>query len=223
VNIAAVSNTNPHHDAPLLWAGTPLEQARLVIILLHGRGASARDILSIADVLGRAGVAFVAPQASSFSWYPQPFLAEIEANEPWLSSAHELIESIMAECAARGLSGERCGLVGFSQGGCLAVDHAARYPRRWGLVAAFTGGLIGPPGASFDFNGSLDGTPAFLGANDPDPHVPWARVTESVEVLARMGAQVDLQRYPNAGHTINADEIERTRLLLDQVLADLEP
>ena len=209
---------DPHADAPLAWAGRPLEEADGAVLLLHGRGSTASDILGLSRFLRSESLCFVAPQASGRSWYPRSFLAPHEQNEPHLTSSHRLISSILGGLAEAGFEDERCALVGFSQGACLALDHAARFPRRFGAIAAFTGGLIGPPAHSFEINGDLAGTPVFIGANDPDPHVPWERVSESAEVLGGAGASVELRRYPGEPHSINSDEITRASEVLRQML-----
>ncbi|HEY2589717.1 MAG TPA: dienelactone hydrolase family protein, partial [Tepidisphaeraceae bacterium] len=146
------------------------------------------------------------------------FLAPIESNQPYLDSALRRIESIVADLLARGVGSERIFLLGFSQGACLTSEFVARHPRRYGGAIAFTGGLIGPPGTPRDYAGSLAGTPVFLGTSDPDPHVPFARVEETRDVLERMGATVELRRYPGMPHTINEDEIEAARQLIRNAL-----
>ena len=194
-------------------------EARAAVLLLHGRGGSPEDILGLARPLWSPGVAYLAPAAAGHTWYPQSFLAPLSANEPWLSSALARVEELVEELAAEGVPPERQVICGFSQGACLALEHAARHPRRYGGVVAFTGGLIGPPGTPREYPGSLDGTPAFLGAGDPDPHVPWSRVEESGAVLSKMGADVRLARYPGLGHAIDPDELAQAREVLGSVTA----
>ena len=172
-------------------------------------------MLSLFETLDVRGLAAVAPQAAGNTWYPQSFLAPLEANQPWLDSALRRIDSIVADLASKGVGGERVAILGFSQGACLASEYAARHPRRYGAVVALTGGLIGPPGTRRQYAGSLDGTPVFLGTSDPDPHVPYERVRETEGALSRMGAKVELRRYPDMPHTINQDELEACRALLE--------
>jgi predicted esterase len=205
---------DPHAGQPILTAGPPPESAAGALVLVHGRGASAESILALADELRVEGLAALAPQAAGQSWYPHSFLAPLAANQPYLDSALRRLESIVAELFARGVPGERIALLGFSQGACLTLEFTARHPRRYGAVMGLTGGLIGPPGTPRDDPGALDGTPVFLGASDPDPHVPFERVRETGTVLARMGAAVELRRYPGMPHTINEDELDACRALL---------
>jgi predicted esterase len=194
-------------------------EARAAVVLLHGRGASPEDILGLGRALFFPGVAYLAPAAAGNTWYPSSFLAPLEDNEPWLSSALARIEQLVLELAAEGVPPERLVLSGFSQGACLTLEHTARRPRRYGAVVAFTGGLIGPPGTPRDYPGTLAGTPVFIGAGDPDPHVPWQRVEESAAVLSRMGGVVRAERYPGIGHSIVADEIAAARALLEPLTA----
>jgi predicted esterase len=189
------------------------------VLLLHGRGGSPEDILGLARPLRAPGLAYVAPAAAGHTWYPQSFLAPLAANEPWLSSALDRVEELVGELDAEGVPPARLLVCGFSQGACLALEHAARHPRRYGGVVAFTGGLIGPPGTPRDYPGSLAGTPVFLGAGDPDPHVPWARVEESAAALSRLGADVRLARYPGLGHAIDDDELAHAREILASITA----
>jgi phospholipase/carboxylesterase len=206
---------DPHAGQPLLTAGAPLDDADAVLILLHGRGASAESILSLRDELGLSNIAAMAPQAAGRSWYPHSFLVPLEANQPYLGSALRRIESLVSELLARGVASDRIALLGFSQGACLTAEFAARHPRRYGAIMGLTGGLIGPPGTPRTYPGSLAGTPVFLGTSDPDPHVPFERVRETEAVLARMGGQVELRRYLEMPHTVNKDELDACRTLLE--------
>jgi predicted esterase len=212
----------PHAGQPILTAGPPPESAACTLVLVHGRGASAESILTLAEELRVEGLAALAPQAAGQSWYPHPFLAPLAANQPYLDSALRRLESIVAELLARDVPGERIALLGFSQGACLTLEFTARHPRRYGAVMGLTGGLIGPPGTPRDYAGSLDGTPVFLGTSDPDPHVPFERVRETGTVLARMGAGVELRRYPGMPHTINEDELDVCRALLHRLTLQAE-
>lgn len=205
---------DPHRDRPVLAAGRPLPEARAAAILLHGRGAGARDILALAAHFDHPEVAFLAPDAAGRTWYPNRFTAPREDNEPWLSSALAKVTALSEQIAAAGVPAERQVLVGFSQGACLACDAVARNPRRRGGLAALTGGLIGPPGTRFHFPGDLAGTPVHLAAGDPDPHVPWWRVEETAEVFRSLGAEVTLERFPGLGHTVHPRSVETVRRML---------
>jgi len=208
---------DPHAGQPTLVAGPAPEQAVATLILVHGRGATAESILSLYAALGLGELAVLAPQAAGSTWYPHSFLAPLEANQPFLDTALRRLESLTADLLARGVPGDRIALLGFSQGACLTLEFTARHPRRYGAVMGLTGGLIGPPGTPRDYPGSLHGTPVFLGASDPDPHVPFERVRETEEVLVRMGAAVELRRYPGMPHTVNEDELNACRRLLQHV------
>jgi predicted esterase len=200
----------PHQGQPVLDAGEPLATARAAMILVHGRGASAADIMTLGAELMHPGVVYLAPQAAGNAWYPNPFTAPIESNEPCLSSALEVLASLLA-LVEKSVPSDRVILLGFSQGACLTLEFAARHARRYGGVVGLSGGLIGPDGTPRDYPGNFEGTPAFLGCSDVDPHIRKDRVLEAAEVYTRMGANVKAKLYPNMGHTVNADEIQAVR------------
>lgn len=187
------------------------------MLLVHGRGATAESILTLAPDLD-GDFAFVAPQAPGNTWYPESFLAPLARNEPWLSASLQILQGAVEELEHRGFSKRRIALVGFSQGACLMLEFAVRNATRYGAVVAWSGGLIGPPDTPRDYPGGFEGTPAFLGCSDRDPHVPAWRVEETAEVLRRMGAEVDLRLYPGLGHTVNDDELAAARVLLTQMV-----
>lgn len=205
---------DPHAAQPLLRRGPSLSDARLGVILLHGRGASAEDILALAEEFDVEDAAYVAPQAAGHSWYPQSFLVPIERNEPGISSSLRVLSGLLAEFAQHGISSDRVALAGFSQGACLALEFAARFAQRYAAVIGLSGGLIGPPGTPRDYPGSLLGTKVFLGCSDVDLHIPLERVHESAEVFRRLGATVDERIYPGMGHTVNRDELDAVRAIL---------
>ena len=207
-------SAHPHEHQPVLTLGPPPAAARLGAILIHGRGASAEDILGLAHELAIPDISYLAPQADGHTWYPYSFLSPIAQNEPGLSSALLVIEGLVAHLGQHGLPPERVVLMGFSQGACLTLEFAARHARRYAAIAAFSGGVIGPPGTVRDYAGAFAGTPAFLGCSDIDAHIPVERVRESAEIFRRMGATVDERIYPGMGHTINQAEIDAVRQLL---------
>jgi phospholipase/carboxylesterase len=199
--------SGPHQGQPLLTAGEALEKARAAMIMIHGRGASAEDILELAAELKQPGFVFLAPQASGHAWYPNSFLAPIASNEPELSSGLAVIAALLERLAGAGIPAERTMLLGFSQGACLTLEFAARNARRYGGVVGLSGGLIGPDGTPRDYAGSLARTMVFLGCSDVDPHIPRERVEESAEVLRRLGGDVTARLYPRMGHMVNRDEL----------------
>jgi predicted esterase len=184
------------------------------MVLIHGRGASASDILSVAEELQLDDVLYVAPEAADHTWYPYSILTPMDRNEPGLTSGLNRIASLIDTLRHEGVPPERVGLMGFSQGACLSLEFAARYARRYAAVIGLSGGVIGPPGTPRRYKGSMSGTPVFLGCSDVDPHIPLPRVHETRDVLARMGAAVTTRVYPGMPHTINADEIAHVRTLL---------
>jgi len=198
-----------HEGQSVLHAGVPLAAAEVAIILLHGRGGSGKDMLGLGRELAtnRPKVALLAPQAAGGTWYPQRFLEPLAHNEPYLTSALDVVAETFDELLAGHIARERILLVGFSQGACLALEFAARHPQRYGAVVGLSGAVIGPPGLKRDLTGSLHGTPVFLGCGDTDPHIPVASVHESTAIFRAIGAEVQERIYPQMPHTVNDDEI----------------
>jgi len=209
---------DPHAGARVAAAGAPLDQARGVVVMIHGRGATAESILSLAAELRVPGLAYLAPQAVGHAWYPLSFLAPTERNQPWLDSALATVGRMVAQAETAGIPPERIFLLGFSQGACLATEWTARHARRWGGLFALSGGLIGADDTPRDYAGSLDGTPAFLGCSDVDAHIPAPRVQESARILETLGARVDLRLYRGMGHTVNEDEIGAVTTVLEEAM-----
>ena len=203
----------------MLAAGRPLEAARAAMILAHGRGAGAADMLALARELHDPDFAYFAPQAPENTWYPHGFLAPIESNEPWLSSGLATIGKLVERIETAGIPAGRIMLVGFSQGACLTLEFAARNARRYGAIVGLSGGLIGPDGTPRDYPGSFERTPAFLGCSDRDPHIPKARVDETARVFEAMDAEVTERIYPGMGHTVNQDERDCVRGLMLRVVS----
>ena len=207
-------NSDPHAGQPVFTAGTPLQQARAGMILLHGRDASAADILSLAVEFEAEQIAYLAPQAANLTWYPDRFLVPSLRNEPWLSSALQLVDRAIRQAGQADLQPEKLILLGFSQGACLALEYAARNARRYAGVVGLSGGLIGADDEVRNDSGDLAGTPIFLGCSNVDFHIPEYRVHCSAKVLSALGGEVETRIYPDMGHTVNADEISVVKALL---------
>jgi len=208
------STIDPHAGQPVLAEGPGPADARLTLILVHGRNDTAEKIMALAREVRTADVACLAPQAAGNTWYPSSFLAPVAQNEPGISSGFAALSRIIASLRDQGVDFRRIALLGFSQGACLTLEYAARHPRRYAGVFALSGGLIGPPGTPRDYAGSFGGTPALLGCSDVDAHVPVERVRESAGVFRRMGAEVDERIYPGMGHIVSDDEKEAVRAIL---------
>jgi phospholipase/carboxylesterase len=208
------ASSNPHGSATVLAAGPSPDDASGVLVLLHGRGDSAEGILGLAQALGRPDIALLAPRAARSSWWPERFIAPFAVNEPWLSSAVALVHRILGELLEAGVSERRIALAGFSQGACLAAEAAARRGGPLGGVIALAGGLVGPAGTEFTYEGDLDGTPVLIGVGDRDHHIPVSRAEESAAALSALGGVVDLRTYEGMGHQVNEDELEGARSLL---------
>lgn len=208
---------DPHHGQPVNAVGPLLSPKSRVVVLVHGRNAGPENIMDLAHHLERPGLTYLAPAAAGRTWYPLSFLAPRAQNEPWLSSALAAIGRVVDEAVAHGVPMRRIAVVGFSQGACLATEFVYRRADRLGALMAFSGGLIGPPGTTWDRTGSFADMPAFFGCSDVDPHVPRVRVEESAGIFSTLGARVTPRIYPGLGHTINDDEIAQARVILDEV------
>ncbi len=208
----------PHQGQPIRMAGEPISRAQAAMLMVHGRGASAEDILSLANELAQPGFAYLAPEAAENTWYPNRFLVPMEENEPWLSSALTLVRSVLTEITNSGIPPERVILLGFSQGACLTLEFAARNARRYGGIAGLSGALIGPDDTPRNYAGSLSGTPVFLGCSDVDPHVPRERVDQTAEVLRHLGGEVTERLYPNMDHSVNQDELDFVRGMMQKLI-----
>ena len=195
----------------------PLPRARVAVVMVHGRGAGPANILDLVPRIGHPDAAYLAPAASGGTWYPKSFMAPSEENEPGISSGIAVVHSLIDQVIDAGIPGERIMILGFSQGACLACTAAQRRPARYGGVIAFSGGLIGPPGTTWNEQGDFESTPIFFGCSDVDPHVPEPRVRESAAVFQRMGAEVTTRIYPGMGHLVNEDEASFARDLLAQL------
>jgi predicted esterase len=207
----------PHAGQPLATAGAPLGKSPIAMILAHGRNALPANILSFVPAFGRPDITYLAPGAAGGTWYPLSFMADQEKNEPGISSGVWVLEQLVLHVVRAGVRKDRIVLLGFSQGACLTSQFAASHADRYGGVVLYSGGLIGPPGTTWDYPGSFGGTPVFLGCSDVDAHVPKTRVDESAAVFQRMGATVTEQIYPGMGHLVNEEELAFTRTLLDEI------
>ncbi|MGJ7030632.1 alpha/beta hydrolase [Niabella hirudinis] len=205
------------HTLNIVTDGIELSKASRALILLHGRGSNARDIMSLAGHLNIADAALLAPQATNHTWYPYSFMAPVKDNEPWLSSAIDIVKQTADKALKAGIAEEHIYFLGFSQGACLTLEYIARHAQRYGGAVAFTGGLIGDQLYTQNYNGDFRQTPVFIGSSDPDFHVPVERVHATTQLLTQMNADVTEKIYPDMGHTISADEITlANRLVFDQ-------
>jgi predicted esterase len=209
-----------HQGQPLLHAGDPVTSAKAAMILIHGRGASASDILSLTRELDITGFTCFAPEAAGGAWYPYRFMEPVEKNEPYLTSALNIVEDLLTNLNDAGIPPTQVILLGFSQGACLVSEYAARFPQRYGGVAVLSGGLIGNGTTLREYSGSLDNTAVFIGCSDRDAHIPLSRVQESTAALRKLGAEVEERIYPNMGHTINQDELEAVQQMMNKLVGE---
>lgn len=202
------------HEKKIIAAGKKAKEAKKALIMVHGRGGSAEDILSLASYLHVKDYALVAPQATNHTWYPYSFLAPPKENEPWLSSALSILKSTVDELVKEGIKQEHIFFAGFSQGACLMLEFITRHANKYGGAVAFTGGLIGDKIYRENYKGDFANMPVFIGTSDPDPHVPVVRVHATENILKDMHAAVTVKVYKNMGHTISEDEINMANKLV---------
>lgn len=202
------------HQKKIITAGKKIGEADKALIMVHGRGGTAEDILSLSAHLHVADFALLAPQATNNTWYPLSFMAPPAQNEPWLSSALSILSETVNEAVVEGIPAEKIYLLGFSQGACLTLEFAARNAAKYGGIVAFTGGLIGDKIYPENYKGDFAGTPVFIGTSNPDPHVPVERVHATTNILKKMNASVSERVYPGMGHTINQDEMTKANQLI---------
>ncbi len=203
-----------HQNQALLAAGTALDKAQAAVVLLHGRGSSAHDILSLAAYLPQDGIAYLAPQAANHTWYPNSGFMPIEANEPYVSSAFQTLDDLLDRIETAGISAEHIALGGFSQGACLSSEYVARHAQRYGGLIVFSGALMGPLDSPRDYSGSLEGTPVYIGGCTQDPWVQEAQMRLTAEVLQQLGGSVDIDIQPGAEHTVRENDIAAARDLI---------
>lgn len=204
------------HTYNIMEQGQKIDKAEKSLILLHGRGGSAKDILSLAPVLCDDSFYIVAPQATNNSWYPYGFMAEKSKNEPWMTSAIEMIQKIIDDISIY-IPAHKIYVAGFSQGACLSLEVTARHAKKYGGVIAFTGGLIGENLDQTRYTGNYEGTKVFIGTSQNDPFIPLPRVQQSKIVLEELGANVTLKIYPGNSHTVTKEEINwvKTHILMN--------
>jgi phospholipase/carboxylesterase len=213
-----MTDDGPHQGQELVTAGTPLDEADAAMVLVHGRGATARSIVQVGEEVHQDGVSLLAPQANRNTWYPNSFLAPVEQNEPGRSSGLRAVDDAVETAVDAGIDREQVLLLGFSQGACLASEYVARNPRRYGGLVALSGGLIGESVDPESYAGDVDGTPVFVGCSDVDPHIPVERVHATTETFERLGGDVDERIYEGMGHGVNEDELEAVANLVADLL-----
>lgn len=202
------------HQKHIITAGIPVKAAKRAIIFIHGRGASAEDILSLNNHLEINDAALFAPQATNNSWYPYSFMAAVKENQPALDSALSIIKELVSEIESSGISQDQIYFVGFSQGACLTLEYVSRNAGKYGGIVAFTGGLIGKEINMQNYKGNFKQTPVLITTGDPDPHVPVSRVEVTEGIIKKMGASVSVKIYPGRPHTITKTELELAKKLI---------
>jgi predicted esterase len=204
--------------------------AKAGIVLLHGRGGSAADVLGLLSHAALPDVAAIAPEAPGNSWWPTSFLAPQPQIEPFVQAGLDTVRNAVAALEAGGLPRSRIWLGGFSQGACLALEAFARDGEGLGGVIALSGGLVGsgdlgvgPDPAlygyspkSFSYGGRRSGASVWMSVHERDPHIPLKRVQDSATALSALGASVETKIYPGAGHGVLQDDLAAMRARLNR-------
>lgn len=212
--IKLINIIEPHNAHPFVYSGAKLEEAKAVMIMIHGRGSTAQNILSLTDELNVDGIAYIAPQAFNYTWYPYSFLSPVKMNEPGRSSGLSVINSMVNQLNESGFTSDKIFLLGFSQGACLSLEYAARFPKKVAAVFGLSGGLIGDQSELINYPGDLYGTEIFLGCSDIDPHIPLQRINETEQIFLSLNAKVEKRIYKGMGHTVNNDEIDYIKKII---------
>lgn len=208
----------PHQGLAPAEYGASIPKAKAAMILIHGRGATAQSMFSLADELAQPDFHYTAPQAYDHTWYPYSFLAPKKKNQPGISSGIQVLYDVLESLVTQGVPKDKIMLLGFSQGACLATEFVARHPQKLGGVVALSGGLIGPDVSETNYTGSMYQTPVFLGCSNVDPHIPKERVDETERVFNKLNAHVNKHIYKGMGHTVNQDEIKIIRGMMADIL-----
>jgi phospholipase/carboxylesterase len=202
------------HQKNIITAGTPLANAKGALVMLHGRGGTAQNILSLAREFNLQDITILAPQATNQSWYPYSFMSPVADNQSALDSALSVISETVQDIIAADIPAQHIYFGGFSQGACLTLEYIARNAQRYGGAIAFTGGLIGEQLGTANYTGNFNGTPILITTGNPDPHVPLTRVEQSVAILQNMGAAVTIKVYEGRPHTITQPEVDLANQLI---------
>ncbi len=209
-NIEVPSSKLPHGNEKVLFSGNLVNPTK-ALLLLHGRGATAVDILSITPYLNiQDDVLVLAPQAADNTWYPRPFTELQDVNQPNLNSSIERISTLISFLDSEfKISAEQIALAGFSQGACLVSEYVKHYPKIYLAVAIYSGGFIGEDReVNQQIAGSLGHTPIYIGCDQEDFHIPKLRVSKTAEYLSDHGADVTLRFYSNFGHIIHSEGVD---------------
>lgn len=196
-----------------VW-GAPAASASLAMLAVHGRGQDPGFMRSLFERGAFAGVRFYAPAAARSSWYPHPFLDDIERNEPARSSSLDTLTTTLAAMRADGFADDRIVLAGFSQGACLVSELLLHDPRAYAATVILTGGYLGPAVRQPLSGSPLARMPALLRSVEGDPWVPPSRVRQTANVLGASGATVDLRIEPGAEHVVSAASVADVAALL---------
>lgn len=180
-----------------------LEDAKKIVIMLHGRGGSAEDILSLSNHLPK-DPCYMAITAPSNQWYPYSFLEKQERNNPYLKNSLTQVQNLV-DIAREHVEDKNIFLLGFSQGACLALEFLAKNPSKFGGVFALSGGLIG---TDDELKTKKLNTQILIGCSENDPYIPIKRVFDSKKILQEAGANLTTITYPGSSHTITQKELD---------------
>jgi phospholipase/carboxylesterase len=204
------------HEYTIVQDGPPPGKGSKVLVMVHGRGASAASMLSLKEYLNVEDFTLMLPQATNNTWYPYSFMMPRAQNQPWLDSALGTLERLSDELLAADVDPLDIYWLGFSQGACLVMEFVASHGIVYGGAFGLSGGLIGDTVEQNRYNGKLHGMPTVLGCSDIDSHIPLARVQDTDRIFKGLGADVRTTIYPGMGHQINDDEIRQINEILSK-------
>jgi phospholipase/carboxylesterase len=209
----------PHGGRPVVTSGAPRGATEVVVLALHGRGATAQGIVNLLNPLYRHGVTFLAPDAHKSRWFPYAATAGRDRNEPGISAAVAVVDALVDHATTTfDVSRERVVLVGFSQGAAVAAEYALATPQRLGAIACLSGAALDPETGGVP-NESFDGTPVLVSVGRDDPHVSVDAVEATADAFRDRDADVTERVHDDTGHEVTDDDFAWLADVLDVLLA----
>lgn len=198
--------------------------ARALVVLLHGVGSNARDLMPLADIWSESlsGVAFTSldgtdPFDGGFAgrqWFSLRDVNEGNRETRVAAAYPALRQRFEAELAHWRLSFGQLALVGFSQGSIMSLHHVAVSAEGAAAVVAYSGRLASVIVAQ-------NGTPLTLVHGEDDEVIPVQELEYAADAFHSAGYTVDAYALPGVGHTISADGVALGREALTHFIDTL--